>query len=408
MTEAQDSESQLSEILPIIKDPGVTSPPPMDQFKPWHLPRKHHVRHAQWGKSAEALIDLLPMDRNVIHYLCLPGEDLLDIEILANVCRTKGRRLKYLGFDTSAASGTSSVQRLSAEQQLKQSSAVEDTSEVIVDEFASIARNGSPGARKLRDLGSYDIVNLDMCDAFTTHDYAHNHDAVLNLLNHQINHRAYPWLLYLTTRSETDRLQQAELEAYDKRLQDNIQRSEEFRKCLSQILGIAETSGPDLVIETVKKVRKTNPFIAGRLLTIAVGKWLLGIMTKGHPWRVDLLSLYCYRTGMVAELRDKFANDPPNLFSLVFMLQKIPENKRDPSGLAESGRTEVQIDEVKLAHKLAKCVGANTVDLDLYFQNHQEEYGRLTAECERLLLNRYYSIEAYRAWIAKVPVIQVA
>lgn len=398
------ADDELDGILPTGRlDHASGQEPPSVDFKPWHLPRKHHVRKHQWGLALAKLIVDLP-DRQMINYLGLPGEDLLDVQILADVCKANQRRLKYLGFDQPEAAAIRSIQRVAAEQILRQTNIVEATSEVIPDGFASIARADSLGSRQFLRNGSYDLVNLDMCDAFTSHPHAQNHGAVLSLLNHQSNRRGEPWLLFLTTRAETHRLQQEELTAYDAKVLNNIQNSKDFRDCLIRILGLDADAGNDALIAQLKVTRDQDAGLAGRWLAIAIGKWLLGIMAQPNPWRVDLLSVFCYRTGLMAEQGVQYAGEPPNLFSLAFRMERIRQVRLDPAGLAPPPAIPGgEFDEPHLAKKIAGCVEKNTIDLDVFLEQNIELNDQLKSECESLLSVRYYSPDEYRKWITRIP-----
>jgi hypothetical protein len=72
----------------------------------------------------------------------------LDVQVLADVCRRKARHLQYTGFNHAEAEGTRSLQRVAAEQILRQTDVVDDSSEVIRDAFASIAHRKSVGYRR--------------------------------------------------------------------------------------------------------------------------------------------------------------------------------------------------------------------------------------------------------------------
>ncbi len=69
---------------------------------------------------------------------------MLDVQVLADICKSKGRRIKYLGFDAAPPDVVRSIQRLAAEQILMQTDVVHAESEVIPDSFASIANPRSP------------------------------------------------------------------------------------------------------------------------------------------------------------------------------------------------------------------------------------------------------------------------
>jgi hypothetical protein len=405
--EERPQQDALQHILPSQEPTHAAPERPLEVFKPWHLPRKQHLRKRQWAASLDRLLDAIP-DRKLIKYLCLPGEDLLDVQVLADVCRAKGRRLRYLGFDQSLGPGRRSTQRIAAEQIVRQTEVVEETSEVLPDDFTSIARRDSLGNRYLRDGGSYDVVNLDMCDAFTTHEWAPTHAAILELLTHQSNSRGEPWLMFITTRSEVGRLQRPELDAYAAAIAQNAARSTDFAKYLANVADINPVTDAEGTLLTIQQRLPKDTYLSGRWLTVGIGKWLLGIMGGSDPWRVDLLSAYSYRTGLLSEGGSAYAGEPPNLFSLVFRFEKVQTARKDPVGLAPraKGSSFASFDELKLAEKLVKAVRDHTADLDRVLQDDPNTHDSLAKECEALLTVRYYSAEAYRAWIAKLPQIR--
>jgi len=402
--------SALEGILPTEAPKHDPAESPSKAFKPWHLPRKQHVRQAQWSNAFAKLLDDLP-DRQLIKYLCLPGEDMLDVESFAELCKSKERRLKYLGFDQSMNSEHRSNQRITAEQIVHQTSVIDEGSQVLPDNFTSIARTTSIGNRHLRDGGSYDVVNLDLCDAFTTHVGEPTHAAILELLTHQTHSRGEPWLLFITTRSNFDLLQKNETEAYTKTISDNAKRSTVFVQHLATVAD-EQFQDIDKLLESIQKRIHHDTCLCGKWLTIGIGKWLLGISGQVPSWRVDLLSAYAYRSGLLTDAGATYAGEPPNLFSLVFRFSKIKQARQDPTGLdhqhhsdsaAEQAVEYLPFDEVKLAEKLARTVAVHTKDLDLEMANDPTTYNRLCEECESMLSVRYYSKSDYREWISKLP-----
>jgi hypothetical protein len=406
MTEQAGQPNPLDEILPARGPEHAQTEPPLDAFEPWHLPRKHHVRKNQWGAALEKLIDEMP-DRMLIKYLCLPGKDLLDVEIMAAICRQKNRQLRYLGFDQNLSNTPRSTQRIAAEQIIQQTNVIDRASQVLPDNFTSIARPESIGSRHLRDGGSYDVVNLDMCDAFTTDECTPTHQAMVELVTHQCNRRAEPWLLFITTRSEISRLQQNELEIYARTIESNATSSASFRQNLASVAEVTNVADVQSLIKSITDRLPGDTYLAGRWIAIAVGKWLIGVAKQPAPWRVDLLSVCAYRTGLLSINGLTHAGNPPNLFSLAFKFQKIHQARQDPAGIAaHASGPYAALDETALAEKLAKCVELYTADLDCMMQNNVDVHRVLAQECESLLSVRYYSVEAYKKWVGQLPQIR--
>lgn len=127
-------------------------------------------------------------------------------------------------------------------------------------------------------------------------------------------------------------------------------------------------------------------------------------MGHNEPWRVDLLSAYAYRTGLLSDDGQQYAGEPPNLFSLVYRFEKIPRVRHDPAGLVpEPAAQFADHDEVRLAEKLARAVEQHTLDLDRAMAADGATHQLLCTECESLLSVRYYSPQAYREWVARLP-----
>jgi hypothetical protein len=151
-----------------------------------------------------------------------------------------------------------------------------------------------------------------------------------------------------------------------------------------------------------------DTYLSGRWLALGIGKWLLGMMAQADPWRVDLLSIGAYRTGLLSHDGTRYAGEPANLFSMTFRFGKIHHARNDPAGLANQPRAErVPVNELKLAEKLARCVRKNTHDIDRIMQENAAAARELCDECASLLEVRYYSPDAYRAWLGQLPRIAI-
>lgn len=394
--ESDDSAEYFGELLPqspLGQSAGESTP--VTQFKPWHLPRKQHVRSAQWSAAIERLIDEL-IDERPVKYLCLPGEDLLDIGTVADLCERKGRKLRYLGFDTDMQQPSISTQRLVSQQIISQRGCVEPGSVIVPDNFASIGNQNSKGYRSLRDGGSYDVVNLDLCDSFTS-SASKLHQALMQILAHQFNNRAESWLLFLTTRSEIDGVAPVERDAYLRLLIGNASESTAF---LGLVGGIFEQVFPVVPsADDIMNCCRSRANLSGKMLSLGIGKWLASIAIARDPWRVDLLSVWSYRTGLTSPRAEEFARTPPNLFSLVFKFQKIQVGRADANGLAADTVGGVVPSEIQLAEKMAKCVKSHTKDVDTDLADDQALATKLQSECEALLQVRNYSLSHYRDWL---------
>ncbi len=205
-------------------------------FKAWHKPRKQWVRQEQWLKETESLICSLPLDgRSLLRYLSLPGEDMLDIRMIARLCRGKGLDLKCLGYDEGARGLTNQTEVNISWNEV--SNNIVPTSTVLPDNIAVLRNAHSQAFRYVIEHGPFDIINLDLCGSVSCTDYPHNHQVLHNLCEYQANHSREPWLLFLTTRAEYEKVNIKDLPYYLKSLSVNAEDSRHFGVRLAEITG---------------------------------------------------------------------------------------------------------------------------------------------------------------------------
>ena len=80
--ENNNSKSSIEESLAegIIGVKNYTPESPTKKvFLPWHKPRKQYVRGEQWCKEILKMVDEVLPENNILKYLGLPGDDLLDL-----------------------------------------------------------------------------------------------------------------------------------------------------------------------------------------------------------------------------------------------------------------------------------------------------------------------------------------
>src|SRR4051812_13554844 len=89
---AGDKEDDLVEEVfgRLGSEPPETSAGLKAEFEPWHHPVKQIVRDEQWAKLVAKLFDEdgVPPD-GILRYLTLPGNDLLDVRVVAEACAGK-------------------------------------------------------------------------------------------------------------------------------------------------------------------------------------------------------------------------------------------------------------------------------------------------------------------------------
>jgi len=153
-------ESLIEGIAPIKVE--HEAPPEEKVFKAWHKPRKQWVRQEQWLKETESLIRRLRLDgRSLLRYLSLPGEDMLDIRMIAKLCEKKGLGLKCLGYDEGARGLTNQTEVNISWNEV--SNNIETTSTILPDNIAVLKNLRSQAFSYVKEHGPFDIINLDLC-----------------------------------------------------------------------------------------------------------------------------------------------------------------------------------------------------------------------------------------------------
>ena len=142
------------------------SPPLEKEFKPWHKPRKQWVRLEQWRNETERLLGELNLDGRPLRYLSLPGKDMLDIRVFAQLCQNKGIQLKCLGYDESVSSDSDQTEVSISWNEV--SNQIQPTSIILPDNISVLKNKGSHAFSYIKKLGSFDVVNLDFCQSISS------------------------------------------------------------------------------------------------------------------------------------------------------------------------------------------------------------------------------------------------
>lgn len=358
-------------------------------FLPWHLPRKQFVRQYQWCEQIGRLLDDAPLSDGTLKYLGLPGVDLLDLRHFHSaVCEPRNIKLRFLGFNTSARPTNDAHTELNISlDEVRRLSRVDPMSDVIGDNFALVAKEDSIACRKARELGPYDVINLDLCDGFGAqapggfdHTY---YDAVNSLLALQARFKS-PWLLLLTTRADRANVDAAVLQALLGKYIDNLTSSASFR----------EASLEKFSIETSEALRAAANTADGLLAVFLTGlcKWFLSLaLAHQPPTSVEVRSVIGYRVNRDVEHEDLIS------LALRFTPTFVPAD--DPIGLAIQQRTVP--DECTLATRALKRV-AKRVDADKRLTDDAELKQKMIDATSALLGLARYDEDAYRVWVQQI------
>jgi hypothetical protein len=356
------------------------------EFLPWHLPRKQFVRQKQWCEQIERMLDDAPLADGILKYMGLPGGDLLDLRHFHSaVCETRNISLRFLGFNSSATPSSAAHTELNISlDEVRRLPRVDPMSDVIGDNFALVAKEDSLACRKTRELGPYDVINLDLCDGFGAQapcalDQTY-YNAVNSLLALQSRSKS-PWLLLLTTRADRANVDVQVLQALLNKYTENLTNCTSFR----------EVSLEKFSIQTAEALGVAASTVEGLLAVFLIGlfKWFLGLaLAHQPPTTVELRSVIGYRVNGGAEHEDLIS------LALRFTPTFIPAT--DPIGLANH---QVPVpDECALSTRALKRV-AKRVDADKALVETVSLKQEMIDATAALLGLARYDEAAYRAWV---------
>lgn len=386
MNDAAPNEEEHADDIVEMAVYEAPMPSAAKEFLPWHRPRKQYVRHHQWCREIIRMIAATPPAGGVLKYLGLPGVDLLDLRHFHSaVCEAQQVELRFLGFNSNArpASKAQTELNISLDEVLRLPR-VNPMSEVIGDNFARVANQDSLAFRKARQLGPYDVINLDLCDGFGaqapgTLDNSY-YDAVRSLLALQ-SRTMNPWLLLLTTRADKPNINDQVLQALLGKYVANLAQCAPFR----------EASRDHFDIETAEAVAAAADTPGGLLPVFLTGlcKWFVALALEHQPpTSVELCSAFGYRVDKGAEHEDLIS------LALKFTPTFIPVG--DPLGLAN--QPAAAPDEGVLATRALKRV-AKRIDADKKLADDAGLHQSMIDATAHLLGLARYDVEAYKAWL---------
>lgn len=356
-------------------------------FLPWHRPRKQYVRHHQWCHEVAKLLKDKPPSEGTLKYLGLPGVDLLDLRHFHSaVCVEHGVKLRFLGFNTSARPRSDAQTELNVSlDEVKRLDNVDPLSDMIGDNFALVANQASIAFRRTRELGPYDVINLDLCDGFGAQEpgaLANSYyDAVSSLLALQAR-GANPRLLFLTTRADKANVNEKVLQALINKYCANLEECASFK----------DASREHFAIETRDAVAQAVGEPGGLLHVFLTGlcKWFVAMALEHQPpTSVEVRSVFGYRVDKGSEHED--------LVSLALRFTPTFAPAGDPVGLAT--QPAAKPDEGALATKALRRV-AKRIDADRKLLEDAALMQSMTEATAYLLGLARYDVEKYKAWAA--------
>jgi hypothetical protein len=365
------------------------------EFKPWHHPVKQIVRNRQWGALTQRLIGDIRPTITTLRYFTLPGPDLLDVRVLADVCAPQEIKVEFFGFDTAVVENGADGERTHADVSaaadaqavLRQAGRITDESVVIRGRLEDIAITRTHEANQLRAQQPFHVINIDACNHLTFRQEGAKNlfDALQELLRHQTRAED-PWLLFLTTRCSPDRLCDAGDE-FKNRIAANLELSpDEFKKALASVLNV-DIADLEAALEAGWAARDAN-FL--KLYVIGFGKYLLHLYNgqPASPADVELVSTYAYTI---------HPDDPPML-ALAFRITPSGPQMYPPS---TGGMVPLRDLEPTRAVRVAERAGRLWL-LDEAL-NEFEIRREAVDGTVNLLRNANYDMAAWREWVTRHP-----
>lgn len=355
-------------------------------FLPWHKPRKQFVRHFQWCELIARLLEGFQPEDNTLKYLGLPGIDLLDLRYFhSQICEPKNLNLRFLGFNSGASptSNTNAELNISLDE-VRRLPRIDARSDVIPDNFCRVAENDSIAWKKTKEFGPYDVVNLDLCDGFAAHEPSTNLNTHYKALNKIITlqaRRKDPWLLFLTTRTGKQDINEQVSNKLLDTYSNNLSNHPKFKEDSKKFLNIEDN-------ESLLEITAT-PDGHLSVFLVSLCKWMLGLaLQQAPPCKIEVNSTIGYRVDMRAEHDD--------LVSIALKFEPTFGATHDPAGLSavsdpspDEGNLAVKILGRVLKRKSADSILADNTGL------HEE----MITATEKLLELARYDVGAYRDWL---------
>lgn len=362
------------------------------EFKPWHKPRKHWIRENQWGKNCGDLMATFTATEDEFRYLSLPGPDLLDVRFILQTCANANKRLRFLGFNNPTDETDDDQFSLTkGVAEIVQNVHVSQFSAVIPDRLENLALKNSVAQEHLTAFGSFDAINLDLCNSMLGHvpkgDQSTYFDAVHALFEHQKKHRTKPFLLFLTTRTDQKTIDIATLAKLETAVRNNLQYPD-FCKRLHTEFDVPAHDVNELVTDSVVPNR-WNPSTLSRFVSVALGKWLLGRLWNGHPrWKLRLVDSCEYKV-----------HSDRDMLSVSFVCEQVLTPVADSSKLSShiSTNSLSSATECSLALNLLDDCRA-TFDLDKKIAADNDLHTGLIDRCAVLMEGAGYPAADYKKY----------
>jgi hypothetical protein len=376
----------------------LVAPEPL-RFAPWHRPRKQYVRKFQWIKHAQGIVKELRglgylENGEPLKYLTLPGPDLLDIRVLAQMCSEEQVSLKYTGFCRTSQTEAERLRRNVQQFSIDHNDIVAKGSEVSPARIEDVVIANSDAEALLRLQGPFDFINIDACGPLINQDLNQTGrlvDAIRKIVEFQLHYTRRPWALCLTTVLQTDSVSAASLDSLHRQIEVNSQNDAEFGSELSKQFEADESLRDYL---TRASLRNGATFVQSG--TLGLSKWLIHLADQGN-FSAKLMTTYCY---------SNFGQEPfePNMISLCYLFFPNALAIRDLTGLTLNNEA-VQTTPPISNHLRALRKSLEMENLDTLLSQRPELRTMMIDETKRLLREAGYNnvdhpSNGYDRWLA--------
>ncbi len=414
MTDKEEADHEADDLVEDIYDETAPEHAVVSRkdFKPWHHPRKHWVRINQLCRLSRELIAESHFPDDVLRYLTLPGEELIDVQAMEIIAKEgseefldiqalegavnyrKGAdlKLKYIGFNNVGRNKEKRAALELAESTIQDSDIIHRSSRVINDQVQNIAASDSASFNIVKGNGPYNIINLDLCSsvANTSPDAEKNtyFEAIGQILVLQRSHMPEPFIMFITTKTTPSEIHPKSLESITAVYGENFRRSAEFKGKFEEMV---EEEAEQLLAK-IAAGENVEQASLNRVFGVGLGKWLLHIMKPNAPhWDVSLEDICCYSIGEYEE----------NMLSLAFKFKKVQQNISDSFGLLKKLLPGNPGNEIKSESDLALEMlnqSETITNVDTLLQDDKEERDQIIGQAGRLLEKSGYSQEEYLTW----------
>jgi len=356
-------------------------------FLPWHKPRKQFVRDKQWSYQILQLVKEIEPENHQIKYLGLPGDDLLDLRYFHDtICVPNNIKLKFLGFNRGAASGTEhkSDLEISLDEVIKLQF-INPNSQLIGDDFSRIAIPHSVAHDRAIKGGPYDIINIDLCEGFAqqppSDDIKGNYfDTLQHLMVLQARQNK-PWLLFITTRTDVSCIDPSRLSVLKDLYDKNLRECESFLAASTKEFSVCDRASLDNYC--LQEDGTSNIFLT------SLCKWIITLAIKQNPpAKVELKSTIGYKVKEEANF--------PDLISIAIKITPTHHISKDITGLAS--QADDFFGEGDLATKVINRL-SKQVDADTLLKDDRELLESMINSSKVLLEKARYDIDSYSQWI---------